>query len=64
MKYVKEYGTKSRRTIGRPKVDVDFEIVEECAAKGMSLREIAKLLGYSYSNLHRKVRSKVHFLDN
>lgn len=56
MKYAESHGTKSGRPIGRPKVDVDMDLVKECVRKGMSLRKIAETLGYSYSTLRRKCK--------
>jgi len=64
IRYAQTYGTKSGKPIGRPKVDVDMDLVAECAAKGMSLRQTANTLGYSYSNLHRKCRGMSLFSDN
>lgn len=62
--YARTHGTKSGRPIGRPKADIDMELVAECAAKGMSMRQTAITLGYSYSNLHRKCRGYGLFSDN
>lgn len=64
LRYARTHGTKSGKPIGRPKVEVDMDLVAECAAKGMSLRQTANTLGYSYSNLHRKCRGKPFFLSN
>lgn len=64
MRYAQEHGTKTGNPIGRPKVDVDFDLVRECAAKGMSMRQTAISLGYSYSNLYRKCRGKGLFLGD
>ena len=56
LNYAKKHGTKSGRPIGRPKVDIDMELVVECAAKGMTLYAASKTLGYSYSTMQRKLR--------
>jgi DNA invertase Pin-like site-specific DNA recombinase len=56
LNYAKKHGTKSGRPIGRPKVDIDMELVVECAAKGMTMYAASKAMGYSYSTLQRKLR--------
>ncbi|NCA74248.1 MAG: recombinase family protein [Gammaproteobacteria bacterium] len=56
LNYAKKHGTKSGRPIGRPKVDIDMELVVECAAKGTTLYAASKTLGYSYSTMQRKLR--------
>jgi putative DNA-invertase from lambdoid prophage Rac len=56
MKYAASHGTKSGRPIGRPRVEIDLDLVTECVAKGMSLRQTASTLGYSYSTLRRKCK--------
>lgn len=64
MNYAAKHGTKTGNPIGRPKVDIDLDLVAECADKGMSILQTAKLLGYSYTNLHRKARGAGLFFDN
>lgn len=64
MYHAQKHGTKTGNPVGRPTVEVNLDLVAECAAKGMSLRQTAIALGYSYSNLHRKCRGLGFFSDN
>jgi putative DNA-invertase from lambdoid prophage Rac len=47
------------KRIGRPRREVDLKRVEELKAKGLSLRDIARLLGVSYTTLRRRLREHV-----
>ncbi len=64
--YARTHGTKSGKPIGRPKADIDMELVAECAAKGMTMYAASKALGYSYSTMQRKLRenSKIILFTN
>lgn len=42
-------GTK----LGRKKKEVDAKLLDQCAASGMSVREVAKLVGVSVATAHR-----------
>jgi len=42
--------------IGRPKAVVDLKRVEQLRSKGLSLRDMAKLMGISYSTLLRRLK--------
>ncbi len=44
--------------IGRPRKEIDWRKFEEYRRKGLSLRDIARLLGVSYSTLLRRLKER------
>ncbi len=44
--------------IGRPRKEIDWHKFEEYRRKGLSLRDIARLLGVSYSTLLRRLKER------
>ncbi len=49
-------GTRSGRPIGRPTKHMDLDLVFECANKGHSLGQTAKILNYARSTLHKHLK--------
>jgi DNA invertase Pin-like site-specific DNA recombinase len=47
---------KEGKTLGRPKVKFNIELLEELRLKGLSYREIAKELGVSYVTVYNYVK--------
>jgi len=45
--------------VGRPKKEIDLKKVKELKAKGLSYRDIARLLDVSYTTLWRRLKSSV-----
>ena len=52
LKYAQAHGTKSGRSIGRPKIDIDLDLAMECADNGYSVAKASDVLGCSRVTLH------------
>ncbi len=51
-----ERARREGKHIGRPRKPIDLKKVEEYRRKGISLRDIARLMGISYSTLYRRLK--------
>ena len=51
-------GQRGGKHIGRPRKPVDWRKYEELGEKGLSLRDIARVLGVEYSTLRRRIREE------
>lgn len=58
MAIAKKSGTRSGKSIGRPKIVCDAARIARLAKEGWSVREIASRLGVSRSVVHRKLSQK------
>lgn len=56
--FSKNHGTKSGKPIGRPVCEIDVELVMECADKGYSLSETARILDYKRTTLRGSLKEK------
>ena len=50
-----ERAKREGKHIGRPRKEIDMRKVEELRRKGLSLRDIARVVGVSYSTLRRRL---------
>lgn len=53
LQYARQHGTKSGRSIGRPRVVFRRDEVKELRAQGRSWREIAQAIGVSVASVRR-----------
>ncbi len=44
--------------VGRPRKPIDWRKYEELRRKGLSLRDIARVLGVGYSTLRRRIKEE------
>ena len=51
LNYARTHGTKSGKAIGRPKVNVDIALVMECAERGYTYTQTARILGINRTTL-------------
>jgi len=51
-----ERARREGKRIGRPRKPIDLKKVEDYRRRGLSLRDIARLLGVSYSTLYRRLK--------
>lgn len=58
IRYSQNHGTKSGRPVGRPVCEIDVEIVMECADKGYTLSQTARILDYKRTTLREHLRKK------
>ncbi|ABM81001.1 hypothetical protein Hbut_1166 [Hyperthermus butylicus DSM 5456] len=46
------------KRVGRPRKPIDWKKYEELRGKGLSLRDVARVLGVGYSTLRRRLREE------
>lgn len=51
-------GSKSGKPCHRPRIDIDWPNFAVWKSKGLSIASIAKIMGYSASNLYKKLRCR------
>jgi DNA invertase Pin-like site-specific DNA recombinase len=56
--YAREYGTKSGNPLHRPRIKIDWRLVDEYQAKGLSLSAISKIIGVSKGMLYARDKER------
>ena len=56
--YAKEHGTKSGKPMNRPKVDIDWVVVDQWLEKKLSLGAIAKIIGVSRATMYNRFKER------